>query len=78
MVFPQYRKLVNNKSFYRIESEFLFYEIQLIGNKCFMTKTEATQYPEIIRIVDMLIIREPFVESTIEEFDSFYLKVKDK
>jgi len=75
MNFPQYRKLVNNKSFYRIDSERLFHEIQLVGTICFLIKTEAKQYPEILRIKDMLSFSEPFVESTAEEFHIYYIKI---
>lgn len=76
MNFPQYRKLMNDKSFYRIESERSFYEIQLIGSKCFLHQTEAKQYPEIIRIKDMLSLSEPFVECTAEEFQIYYIKTQ--
>jgi len=78
MNFPQYRKLSNNKSFYRIDGERLFFEIQLIGHKSFLTQTEAKQYPEIIRISDMLSLSEPFVESTAEEFHLYYRKALGK
>lgn len=76
--FPVYRKLSNNKSFYRIDSERLFFEIQVVGNKSFLTQTEAKQYPEIIRIVDMLNFSEPFIESTSDEFHLFYTKSSGK
>lgn len=72
--FPVYRKLANNKSFYRIDDERSFFEVQVIGNKCFLTQTLAKQYPEIIRITDMLMLNEPFIESTIEEFHQHYVK----
>ncbi|MBU3660955.1 MAG: hypothetical protein FGM14_13850 [Flavobacteriales bacterium] len=72
--FPVYRKLANNKSFYRIDDERSFFEVQVIGNKCFLTQTLAKQYPEIIRITDMLMLNEPFIESTIEEFHMHYVK----
>jgi len=72
--FPIYRKLANNKSFYRIDSERSFFEIQLIGNKGFLTQTEATQYPDILRVIDMLKLESPFEESTIQEFHSYYTK----
>jgi lysyl-tRNA synthetase class II len=72
--FPAYRKLSNNKSFYRIDDDRTFFEIQVIGNKCFLTQTEAKQYPEIIRIADMLSLSEPFIESTIDEFHLYYTK----
>jgi hypothetical protein len=74
MNFPQYRKLMNDRSFYRIDSERSFYEIQLIGSKCFLHQTEAKQYPEIIRIQDMLSLSEPFVLSSIDEFHTYYSK----
>lgn len=76
--FPAYRKLSNNKSFYRIDDERLFFEIQIIGNKSFLTRIEANQYPEIIRITDMLNLTEPFLESTIDEFHYHYAKSAGK
>lgn len=67
--FPQYRKLVNDKSFYRIEDERHFTEKQLIGKQVFTLVVEAKQYPEIIRIQDMLQCTEGFVLSNREVFD---------
>ena len=67
--FPQYRKLVNDKSFYRIEDERHFTEKQLIGKQVFTLVVEAKQYPEIIRIQDMLQCTEGFVLSDREVFD---------
>ena len=67
--FPQYRKLVNDKSFYRIEDERHFTEKQLIGKQVFTLVVEAKQYPEIIRIQDMLQCKEGFVLSDREAYD---------
>lgn len=67
--FPQYRKLVNDKSFYRIEDERHFTEKQRIGKQVFTLVVEAKQYPEIIRIQDMLQCAEGFVLSDREVFD---------
>lgn len=67
--FPQYRKLANDKSFYRIEDERHFTEKQLIGKQVFTLVVEAKQYPEIIRIQDMLQCTEGFVLSDREVFD---------
>lgn len=78
MNFPQYRKLMNDKSFYRIDSERSFYEIQLIGSKCFLYQTEAKKYPEIIRIQDMLNFSESFVHCSSVEFNTYYSKVLEK
>jgi hypothetical protein len=68
--FPQYRKLVNDKSFYRIEDEKHFTEKQRIGKQVFTMIVEAKQYPEILRIQDMLACTEGFVLSDPEAFDS--------
>ncbi len=53
-LFPQFRKLSNEKAFYKILDERNFEEIQLIGSKKILHKTVAEQYPEILRIQDML------------------------
>ena len=52
--FPQYRKLSNNKVFYRINSSHQFDEIQLIGNSARLYTIEAHQYPELLKIQEML------------------------
>lgn len=54
MEFPQYRKYVTGTSYFKIVSEKLFEETQLIGKKKFVTTIEAKQYPEMLRIKDML------------------------
>lgn len=52
--FPQYRMLSNGKTYYKITSERHFEEIQRSGTKLFRYSTEAVQYPEILKIKDML------------------------
>jgi hypothetical protein len=72
--FPQYRKLSNNKVFYRILDDRHFDEIQIIGTKAQLRNVVAEQYPEILRIQDMLSYGIPgFVASNEEEF----LNIKD-
>jgi hypothetical protein len=68
--FPQYRKLENEKSHYEIRDERHFAEKQLIGKQVFIIEIEAKQYPEILRIQDMLDCTEGFLLSTKEVFDS--------
>jgi hypothetical protein len=68
--FPQYRKLENEKSHYEIRDERHFVEKQLIGKQVFIIEIEAKQYPEILRIQDMLDCTEGFLLSTKEVFDS--------
>ena len=70
MIFPQYRKLSNHKSFYKIVSKDAFEEIQLVGTFSMKTKTTATKYPEILRIKDMLDGVTPFEISTEAEYNS--------
>lgn len=68
--FPQYRKLSNEKAFYKIVDERNFEEIQLIGSKKIFHKTKAEQYPEMLRIQDMLNCLDGFfVNSSQEEWD---------
>lgn len=72
--FPQYRKLSNDKVFYRILDDRHFDEIQIIGTKAQLRNVVAEQYPEILRIQDMLSYGIlGFVASNEEEF----LNIKD-
>jgi hypothetical protein len=66
--FPQYRKLSNNRSFYEILDDRNFREIQLIGARVMLHLVKAEQYPEILRIMDMLNLQEPYLLSDAEEF----------
>ena len=66
--FPQYRKLSNDKTFYKIHSDRLFEEVQWMGSKVFCYRIEAKHYPEILKIQDMLQLQEPYLQITEEEF----------
>ncbi len=68
--FPQYRKLANEKSQYEIRDDRHFIEKQIIGKQVFTIEIEAKQYPEILRIQDMLKCEEGFLLSTKEVFES--------
>ena len=68
--FPQYRKLSNNKVYYRIHSDRLFDEIQIIGSAAQLHIVEARQYPEMLRIKDLLSLSmEGFQISSEKEFE---------
>ena len=69
--FPQYRKLSNDRCFYEILDERHFREIQLIGKRAVVHIVKAEQYPEILRIMDMLALQEPYLISDAEEFKKF-------
>jgi hypothetical protein len=68
--FPQYRKLSNGKTFYKIVDERNFEELQLMGTRVLHYNTTAEQYPEILRIGDMLSLEPPYQLSTKEEYNA--------
>ena len=73
--FPQYRKLANEKSFYEITDERHFIEKQLIGKQVFIIDIEAKQYPEILRIQDMLACTEGFLLSSKVAFEAIGMEI---
>ncbi len=71
MIFPQYRKMSNNKTFYKITSSKSFEEIQLIGEKAVIHRVVAEQYPEMLRIQDMLSMENDwFFPSNEDEYNA--------
>ncbi len=62
--YPIYRKLNNNRSFYKISSDRIFEEIQRIGTRKVHYVHEAKQYPEILFIQDLI----NFAHQGIEDF----------
>jgi hypothetical protein len=54
MDFPQYRKLEGFQRYYRINDERSFDEIVVVNGKVTMNHIEAKQFPEMLRIQDML------------------------
>ena len=77
-IFPCYRKLRNDKSFYKISGERTFTEIQCVGNQYFKIEIIANKYPEIILIQDTLNKREIYEISAEEEFNTIEDKLADK
>ena len=68
--FPQYRKLSNGMRFYKINSSDLFEELQLVGQKVYHFTFKAEQYPEKLRIMDMLNLTEGYLPSEQVEWDN--------
>lgn len=66
--FPQYRKLSNEKVFYKIISDKEFEEVQLIGTKAKLHHIIAEKYPEMVRIQDLLSLGEWYLVSSEEEY----------
>ena len=56
--FPQFRKYAGIDTFYKIESEKRFIELTKVGSKIKEHIVDAVQYPEMLRIKDMLICLE--------------------
>lgn len=52
--FPQYRKLEGFGRFYKILHERAFEEVSLVNETVHRSLIEAKQYPEMLRIKDML------------------------
>lgn len=68
--FPQYRKLSNEKAYYRISDARHWDEIQIVGTKAILHSVHAQQYPEMLRIQDMVDLEGGFyVLSTESEFE---------
>lgn len=66
--FPQYRRLSNGKTFYKIIDAKSFEEVQLMGTKRMVYTTIAHQYPEMLRIKDMLELQDPYEMSNENEY----------
>ena len=54
IIYPIYRKLGNNRSFYKVLNNRQFEEIQVIGSKIHHYFHTAKQYPEILFIQDLI------------------------
>ncbi len=67
--FPIYRKSSNDRNWYKIIDEKHFIEVQKVGERYFSFEIEAQQYPELLRIQDMINCEEGFEESNSHSFD---------
>lgn len=63
--FPQYRRLSSLDVYYKICSDREFLEVKKLGTKWMVMKIIAHQYPERLRIMDMLANEMQYV--SIEE-----------
>ena len=73
MEFPQFRKLENGKSIYKIAAPNQFTELQQVGVKWFAYEFEVKQFPDLLRVQDMLDQKSPFIQVSAEEFQSVFL-----
>lgn len=77
MDFPVYRKKFDGRSFYKISSDVLFQEVQLIGNRFFIYNIEATKYFEKLQIITMIAADNELHDvCSKEDYDLIYRKAE--
>jgi hypothetical protein len=74
--FPAYRKLANHRSLYRIHSYSSFDELQLVGSKVHLYSFEVSQFPDLLKIRDMVYLDAPYLLSDALEFEAMFKKTK--
>jgi hypothetical protein len=68
-VFPAYRRMVGVQRYYMIRSPRAFTEVELIGERKLVHEVEATMYPELVRIRQMLDLADgTYAAITAEEW----------
>jgi len=72
MKFPQYRKIEGFQRFYRITDDMHFTEVYSLNGKLVTHNVTAEQYPEMLRIKDMLACEFSFREMSAEEADEVF------
>ncbi len=76
MDFPQYRKLNNDQVYYRINSERDFNELKVVGNTVQHFHITASQYPEILRIQEMLSFKvEHIITCEASEYEEIAQRI---
>jgi hypothetical protein len=70
MEFPQFRKLENGKSLYQILSPTQFIEWQQIGSTWHRYEFEVRQFPDLVRLQEMLQANRPFERLPEIEFQA--------
>lgn len=75
MVFPQFRKLENGRSLYKITSAKQFTELQQVGSKWFSYAFEVQQYPDLLRIQEMLQGNAAFVVIDEAEYQAIFTQL---
>jgi hypothetical protein len=72
MEFPQFRKLDNGRSLYKITAPDQFIELQQIGSKWMVYTFELQQFPDLLRLQDMLSCQVPFQVLDAHQFNQIY------
>jgi hypothetical protein len=66
--FPLFRRLGDLQVFIKITDERHFTEVRKVGKKWLVSEIQANQFPEILRIKDMISSVNPFLEISYEDF----------
>lgn len=74
MLFPQYRKYVNNKSFFEVLAEDHFRELKITGNHFEIIEIKATIWPDRSYILDLLKNDAGYYEIILR--DDFYAQLE--
>ena len=72
MTFPQYRKLEGFGRYYKITDDRSFEEVSVMNAAVNRTVIEAKQYPEMLRIQDMLQQNWSFRLMNDEEIRTYF------
>lgn len=72
--FPVYRKLNNNRRFYKVLDSKSFEEIQVIGTKKIHQFFEAKQFPELLLIQDLVSMIHTGILNSSESEWMFYFE----
>lgn len=71
-IFPQYRRYSHGKTWYKIHSPDKFTELTVLGSRYLIHEIEAKQYPEKLRIADMLDGRDgTWISVSEADYDHF-------
>ena len=71
MTYPIFRKYSTGSSFFKIKSERSFTELKVIGKRVESYNIEASQYPEILFIQDLIACEQDLIQpSTALEFQN--------
>ena len=67
--FPQYRRLIGKDHLYRIDGVDRFVELQRIGARWVRHEVTAHAYPEMVRIMEMLSMKDrPYIKLDPDEW----------
>lgn len=72
MHYPQYRKLAGFDRYYKITDDKCFIEVAVTNGKASSQTIIANQFPEMLRIQDMLNCNWSYVKMNDEEIDNYF------